>query len=859
MVCQNRNVLRKACRSLSLIALTGSFFAYAESPSVWKKDGYGNWAAASRWVDGNVPGAGYQVRVSNGQMTAGDVDKAILEAISEIVVSGASSSLDITNNAAMNLSFKFWGEGVVRKYGTGKMTVDIGSDANFVYCNRGFEVHDGELAFTGYNGVAQSGYAQKIRGPLAVYAPGSISLLEVGNTLVQGIIGDGTIRQNGSAVRELCVSNSAARGVYDFSGNLVGDNLHFFISGGNQQLTGTANANNQSGRIRGGRLGVACFGSDGGVSSWGAGELVFIGQGDGSMPCEVEYLGGGESSSRKIYVNSYSRHVAFAGGSAGGLELLGRITFTVARMTELVLSGDHVSPCSIDCEISNSQSGFATYIKKDGTGTWRFKASAGRNMRQNHGVVETSRGVTEYETIANAGEECSLGDATILHEDYTGPRDNSREVSYAYLIGDGSAAVSADTATMRYVGTAAADVTNRPVAVKGAGRFESSVAQLDWTGFSGLSEGSSSLVLGGAVQECWARSVTDGFGSLSVVKEGAGSWNLGGDLDFSGRIDVKCGDLKIQNSPSYAWYRLEIRKLYDDSKAEAMLGRVALFDENGTDLAAGVTYDSTCDANPDALPPGRACLATSGLKTNSTNPIGNLFVAPYDQSRSGRWSRNPAVSFSRDDSNTWAAIAIRLPKGAGPVVRYDMISAWYTTSGAPFAQTPTEWVLSGSFDGRKWVELDVHSRETAVTNGISGGCYWLSDRTPAAGTPTGFAIASGVPGQRKLSSVAGVSVAGASRLETDATVEIGSLSYDATAGAGKIVGFSFAETGVFSYDGYSHDAPKTIAYEFEDCTGLENLSGWTVKLNGREKPGLRLSATESGITIIPLGCVIIFR
>ena len=824
--------------------------AEAASPSVWNVDGSGGWKDASRWVDGNVPQSGYQVRSHpDAPMFADDGDAEILGSIKEIVLEGAGSRLVVTNRSAMSLSFKIWGEGRFEKAGAGTLTFEIGSDSERIYCGGGAAVYDGVLSVS-----SREGREHKMRGPVAVYGNGVFSLIPNNYTTVAGLKGDGTIRNDATSQMFLIVTNNAAAGEYVFSGGLSGDFLCLGMHCGTQDLAGTASSNSQQGRIYGGTLRAASFGeANNSVSSWGKKELVFVGMPGASHVCKVEYIGQGETTRRPVYCNENIRHVALSGGLSGGLELQGGMNFTVSRMTTLELGGDNVRPCVIDCDVI-AQDGCAVYVRKTGCGTWRLAANPGRSARKNKGVVAVEKGVLEYETVANAGTGCSLGDASVLHAEYAGERDDGRAVGYAHLLGDGTAAFSGDTATMRYTGPDAADIRSRPVAVNGAARFESAVADLAWSGFSALSSSGGALAFGGGASGCFAADVTDGNGVMSVLKEGGGTWTLGGNLGFSGPVGVGEGELRLQNSSRYTWYRLTVKELYGKSRQEIMLSRIALFSQDGEDQALGISHDPSCDGRAQALPPGRACLATAGLSADPNHPLDNLFKE-YERNQNGRWGRNPRANFSADDPDTWAAIVFRLPEGAKEVVRYDMVTGWFAAE-SPFEATPSDWVLEGSTDGMYWKEIESGHSSYGVF--LAGANYWMSDRSPADASPAGFPVAPSCASKQVLASIPSLSLAAGASFASDAPVEVGDVVYALGDAPASISGVSFADSGVLRLVGDGAGAVE-IACDLSGCLRTENLPKWRVYCNGKFRSALRVRAVPGGLSVRNAGMTMVLR
>jgi len=50
----------------------------------------------------------------------------------------------------------------------------------------------------------------------------------------------------------------------------------------------------------------------------------------------------------------------------------------------------------------------------------------------------------------------------------------------------------------------------------------------------------------------------------------------------------------------------------------------------------------------------------------------------------------------------------------------------------------------------------------------------------------------------------------------------------------------------------------TLSYDLAGCSGLENISNWSVNVNGR-RCSCAVAATEHGIVLMKLGCIMIVR
>ncbi len=645
-------------------------------------------------------------------------------------------------------------------------------------------------------------------------------------------------------------------------------------------------------RLYNGFLGAKKFGMSGESSSFGGGSTdsnrrihVFDG-GYRNAKTGLVNLGTEPQTTDRIirFINGANGFIfTFDGGVHGGVTLQGEwqnpnaydssshvipLSFWKDHVTPIYLTGQNAdAPCVIAGAVIEDVSTNHLFFTKQGSGTWRFAHHANRQFKT---PVAVERGTLEYETIAEAGINCSLGRSTVLSTNWTGTA--TELIDHAFLVGDGTAATAPDLATFSYVGTSAASCSTRPIGIIGAGRVLNATDQaFYWRGVSAASPGSATLVLDGAAHSNAVDNVTDGQGTLSVEKRGAGTWRMDGALGFSGPVSVKAGKLDLKIAPLYTWYRLTIKAVYNPEMTLAMLGQLAFLSADGTDQTRGkMTYNSAANGNPALLQKGQIAFATSGQQCHTTTPNpGSLFSGTRVELKS---SRNPAVTFNSENPNTWISFVIRLPADAEPVVAYDIMTGWYTHSkGVPYGGTPTEWTLEGSQDGVTWndVPLDSHTGWTTTyynpgaPNGSYGNNYWLSDATIHTEDPTGFTIASEetTSSIAKLTSLPSVSVAANATLSVDRAIPIHELSYDAADGAGTIKGFSFAENGTLRVTMPGTFAPPMVlGYDFDGCSNVAAISGWSLYVNGSYCGRCcRIRIRNGKISIEPAGMTISFR
>ena len=115
--------------------------AFAETAQ-WKSGGSGPFDNPSHWKDGKVPGAGWQVRFDYTSDAVVDDDALDLFAsFGQVVLNGTSCLLTISNTVDLvlqkGLSW-FVSSGLVKKFGTGKLTLNFATSTSMLSIYKGF-------------------------------------------------------------------------------------------------------------------------------------------------------------------------------------------------------------------------------------------------------------------------------------------------------------------------------------------------------------------------------------------------------------------------------------------------------------------------------------------------------------------------------------------------------------------------------------------------------------------------------------------------------------------------------------------------------------------------------------------------
>ena len=114
-----------------------------------------------------------------------------------------------------------------------------------------------------------------------------------------------------------------------------------------------------------------------------------------------------------------------------------------------------------------------------------------------------------------------------------------------------------------------------------------------------------------------------------------------------------------------------------------------------------------------------------------------------------------------------------------------------------------------------------------------------------------------------LEIVSSVSVADGARLVAMGSVApIKGLSVD-VGGAGTIDGFEFAAASSGSECTLNvenlPDNGATLPGAYPNCTGLDKVAGWSLKVGGEATKRYRIAYSNGTISVLPVGTVILFR
>ena len=882
--------------------------------------GDGDWSKPGNFAVGEtaagaaatvLPGAADTVHVPDGVTVTLDYDPtdtaktascAAFAAVKRIVP-GDGSTIDITvaDGGTLSLSCAVAHGTAAADATRGELVKRGAGELDLTACGTvasSGEYYDYFCAVTVEAGVVklpQTPFAKTYHlGKTTVGADGTLFTARSGSsnpTEFRELYGSGTITNDHTGDCRMAVTS-----VGDFSGRIGGRIVYY--SGGLMTLGGTGSTfapNNDAVTVyknygRGvanegyGALHVAKFGQKGAGNSSSIGCASELRSRD--YGGAFRYIGTGETTDKDLVVWQTGDYATYLdGGPHGGLVWTGAWDHHNAAMRRLVLQGSNAQECVMSGPIrSLAQNGtnYTFCITKTGTGTWRMAHNDASRMQ---GVWRIVNGTLRYDTLAEAGVNSALGSSTRLYGNVGNSLalDENR-VDYAFWLGGGTSGARAD---LDYVGATNCVSTTRRFAVNGTGGvLNNGGGFLRLSGFV-ATNAASTLVLGGTnAQDNVADAISDGGNAtMSVVTEGRGTWRLGTNCTFTGALDVNEGTLAVGN-PRWSYYRWVIKATYttqSDSGKYRYVGlkSFGLFDADGNDRVYGLShvgdwayeshgyYQSLPDSSGGIFgsAAGRLLLdeghfritrydGTAKSMYANASTVTNLFL--HTDYAPAFWSRDPQTPPTYDNANgSWIVFTLRPVPGA-PITSWDYVNTYTDTYTYNMISNCT---LEASVDGRDWTQLAEVVNDTRPAKG-----KWQSDNATAyeAGFTThttGMPIAPG-PSDAVSFAASSVSVAAGAELVAHAPAPpvVRRLVVDGTAGGGTLDGFAFAANMTLVIENASEKAgPLKVPMTLRNVAGLDNISGWTLRINGVAKPLDRLAVSSTGFTVRNPGGVIIIR
>ena len=832
--------------------------------SMWRTGSTGGWNDPNSW-EGGVPNSTSTVVVpDNVDLPVNDADAACAGAVAAVSLGTGSRIVFNINDVECTMSGTITGNGTIVKCGTNIVHLVNETQHGYYAKGGGMQVLDGILECPQTFPYQYSSDTMSI-GPLYVAEGAEFRpYARYRTTIASSISGKGRI----------FLPSTLTGGYWPFRYDGV-EHCAFegIITGKiSLQINGPINLSTVSNSFEG-AFSLYGYGAQAnvGILKFGTGQEVCSSIGNcyyqwdssdknryvnfGSTLGRVRYLGDGETTSRMFRFNeSMGQSAIIDAGAYGGLALTGRIFANKLGQKILTFDGSN----TVVCVHSGGTDDFGDntiYFNKSGTGTWRFEGATNRLSR---GVVGVEQGTLQFDSLTETNVPCSFGLSTRLAKKYTAAEwDESQKADYAILLGSADA-----EGVLEWVGTNLWDnaSSTRPVAVTGkGGRIVSSVVgrRIGLRGAFAADEGGGTLTLDGNGTTNYLYNVSDGHGTMSLAKDGSGTWVLAGDQTFGGKLAVNAGEVIVSTTRSrkYSWYRFTVKETVGDP---VRIRELAIFSSSGVRLNKNLA-----ELGPNVLPAAGQISVWASQYSSFAGSSGYSVAKMFDESTN--WKSISAVTCggakpSRDNPKTWVPFVMRLGDAADDAYCYDFIPDQTYTHGT----TAVSWSMEASADGVFW---DKVHEVMGSTHDCPGGTYWISDNSSFAagathtssftfGLDNGKSLITGAPSQLASATVA---VAPGAVLRAEGEVTISALEVDANNGVGTIDGFSFAENGVISIAGVDKLSDVvSVPVGFANVTGAENLSKWSLTVGGKRVNGL-VTYANGIVKIMPFGAVVIIR
>ena len=700
---------------------------------------------------------------------------------------------------------------------------------------------------------------------------------------VQYLSGSGLVTNHCSTMRSLRLAGYKEKKT--FSGRINGKIRVLVL--GSANFTGTENTSGGQGfyiapstlndvDAGAGVVGLASIGDPSEASSAGSGSYVYFSASGG----QLLYLGNGETAKKNM---RFTRaNVAYPptinAGVHGDLKLEGTLSpgmkdDEVAPLVHrLVLTGSNAVESVISAKmplLTVGETNVMVHVTKRGTGTWRF-SSTNQGDRKSVGGLAVEEGTLAFDTIAEAGTACSLGDAANFVETNAVPAVEGNFVPYAIRLGNRNYIPEVDP-VFQYVGDSAGRCSTRPIVVDGRGHLRySGNGSMSFAGISAAAGSTNAtLVLDGSSTAANEVNVlADGTGgeSLGIEKDGEGTWMIQNDSTFSGPVKVKAGTLILRNPDKYTYFKFTIRETWGTQLETEItdptciqLNELALYSVEGNRINKDMTFVSGLDIG--SLVPGTAMYDKANSSYASSRSLNGVFE---DTMTEYWWEKFPQMTLASDET-TWVSILMRLPDDSAEVGSYDFVPTQTvhkdTKKDHKGAYIPRVFSFSGSTDGVNWHEL-------SVTNILRGTAEKWAKDTALGNVPlnfapdqvrTGFPVnVSCTPSATAFANISTVSVAPGATLKVIGSVTLKDLTLSA-AGNGTIQGATFAASGTIDMTDVSDPLTAVAGITFTDVKGLENLSNWALHLNGKPTFGYRIFYENGQFLLKPKGLTISFK
>jgi len=735
-------------------------------------------------------------------------------------------------------------------------------------------------------GKGQNSKEPFFHGAVNVAENAMLKICNVGYTYIAELNGAGRVTLDNTQAQRIYLNGT---GPSSYSGFMDGK-IRVDITAGRHDIIGAENTFDGSICLSGSAVcGYTKMGMDNKSGSVGKGNFNFSGTSG------IVYLGTEDDISDKpLWL---SQNAFIDSGEHGGLTFLGKMSYSgETGMRILTLRGSNAdNPCIIagTFPLKSAEDGTVMYIKKAGTGTWRF--AGGDKNRSSLGVIDVQEGTLQFESIAEKGVLCSLGYSTNLYNGVT-TFESAKKVNYAFVLGSENA-----LGTMEYTGIASARCSTRPMAIRTNGRFISDSAPYCLENVYALGSGERTLTLAGSANhENAATGISDGTdgGRLSVEKEGAGTWKLLRPTTFTGPVIARGGVLRVDNSKDrkYRWFRMcftengygssrydttlscgtnangVVRTPSNTEKCTIQLLELALYDSEGNNLLKGFT-----SGEPSAISqydyngyyvcqePSTVVLESRGeYWFNTANgQLYNLFDGK--SSKTVGYTTSSSTGITVDNPDSWMKLVVRLPDDAPEAVRVDFMSGVGTNSTVASynGRIATAFRLDGSVDGANW-DLGIAQDDALVAPASSGKWHSDPDGDTVYGKRPGkgFEITKAIPDSSFSHSFTCVGASNGGVIDiVGSPYTVSGLVVDASVSAGAISNVVFSAEGTVYIENVADMDADSISLpgDYSHLDGVENLSKWEFSVGGESFINRILTVENGKLCLRKRGLRVIFR
>ena len=293
-------------------------------------------------------------------------------------------------------------------------------------------------------------------------------------------------------------------------------------------------------------------------------------------------------------------------------------------------------------------------------------------------------------------------------------------------------------------------------------------------------------------------------------------------------------------------------------------GRVWMFDVDGGHAASGIEYAT--EANSTAsLAANKACWeyssATNIAKASSYNWQWEdrlKYVLGVDDlvKNMNNFFKCSSPEVDPENPDSWLGFGMRLADNAKPVTGYNIMAG-------DSAHYPVSWTVAVSDDGTTWTQIE--TRSDVVPAHRDYPYFYDGEKVADSAAP---AVLRGKPvelfkfsGYKRNGLEADATKAVSLQVDDGASVDftafteapqkIGSITLDMAVGGGSIYGGSIAEGGtlyiVNAGDNLERNAPLSL--ELDGIADADNIKGWTVYINGVEKPNCPAKVIDGHLAI----------